>query len=84
MEWTLFLGMEVRTWIWGLGVGRKGTLYILRLNQGHCLMPASPSPLALSQLLAQMPALLAPLAFVERRGMKMLGMVLSSASKSLA
>lgn len=43
-EWTLSLGEEARTRMWGLKVGREGTLHLLRLNQGHCLMPAVPPP----------------------------------------
>lgn len=43
-EWTLSLGKEARARIWGLGVGREGTLHRLSLNQGHCLMPTSPTP----------------------------------------
>lgn len=55
-EWTLSLGEEARTRIWGLKVGREGTLHLLRLNQGHCLMPAVPRPRPIpSQLPAQMP-----------------------------
>lgn len=49
---------EARARIWILGVGREGTLHILRLNQSHCSMPASATP-SPAQLPAQMPVLLA-------------------------
>lgn len=45
VEWTLSLGKEARIKIWELEVGREGTLHMLRLNQGHCSMAVSLSPL---------------------------------------
>lgn len=40
-----FLREKSQAGILGPWVGREGTLHILRLNQGHCSMPTSPSPL---------------------------------------
>lgn len=50
-EWTLSLGKEARARIWVLGVGREGTLHILRLKPKSLLdasflhpCPPAPSP----------------------------------------
>lgn len=43
-RWTRSLEKEAKARLWVLGVGREGTLSILRLSQSHCLMPASPTP----------------------------------------
>lgn len=39
-----FLGEERQDQDMGTGGGEEGTLHILRLNQGHCLLLASPDP----------------------------------------